>query len=136
MITVQTKNGFNLYITLTDDCGENAGGYYCEVYLDKDYIFEFDNFVIHNDDERTIEECCIEYAKGVDDSIMLNKEINKVYEKFADAYDHIQKFYIEHINYHCDNPAIRQQFAYMKESLDKAMLLMFEIVEHYICDKK
>lgn len=136
MITVQTKNGFNLYITLTDDCGENAGGYYCEVYLDKDYIFEFDNFVIHNDDKRTIEECCIEYAKGVDDSMMLNKEINKVYERFADAYDHIQEFCKEHINYNCDNPAIRQQFAYMKESLDKAMLLMFEIVKYYICDKK
>ena len=132
MITVQTKNGFNLYIALTEDCGENTGGYYCVVYLEDDVdSFEYDNFVIHNDDTRTIEECCIEYAKGVDDSMMLNKKMNEVYEKFADAYDHIQEFCLVHVNFKCDNPAIRQRFAYMKESLDKAMLLMFEIVEHY-----
>ena len=132
MITVQTKNGFNLYIALTADCDENAGGYYCEVYLEDNVdSFEYDNFVIHNDDKRTIEECCIEYAKGVDDSMMLNKKMNEVYEKFADAYDHIQEFCLEHVNFKCDNSAIRQRFAYMKESLDKAMLLMFEIVEHY-----
>ena len=76
MITVQTKNGINLYIALTDDCGENVGGYYCEVYLEDNVdSFMYDNFVIHNDDERTIEECCIEYAKGVDDSMMLKQGI-------------------------------------------------------------
>ena len=135
MITVKTKNGVNLYIALTDDCGENTGGYYCQVYLEDDVdSFEFDNFVIHNDDTRTIEECCIEYAKGVDDSKMLNKKMNEVYERFTDAYDHILEFYINHIYFNCDNPAIRQQFEDMKDSLDKAMIQAHDIVEHYTWD--
>lgn len=136
MITVQTKNGVNLYITLTADCGENTGGYYCEVYLNEDDlgVFEFDNFVIHNDDTRTIEECCIDYAKGVDDSSLLNKEMNKNYEKFVDAYDHIQEFYQKHIIFNCEDSAIRQQFADLMETLDKAREQVHEITEHYTWD--
>ena len=33
MLQVRTKNGVKLYITFTDDCGENKGGYFCQVYL-------------------------------------------------------------------------------------------------------
>lgn len=38
------------YITLTDDCGPNEGGYYCQVYQDQDYSEKIDDFCIHPDE--------------------------------------------------------------------------------------
>lgn len=36
-----------LYISTTDDCGENLGGYYCQVYADEGMTEEIDDFCIH-----------------------------------------------------------------------------------------
>ncbi len=36
-----------VYISTTDDCGENLGGYYCQVYADEEMSYEIDDFCIH-----------------------------------------------------------------------------------------
>ena len=39
-----------LYISATEDCCENEGGYYCQVYTDADYQYQIDEFCIHPDE--------------------------------------------------------------------------------------
>lgn len=39
-----------LFITLCDDCGENEGGYFCQVYGDDGFNIEIDYFCIHPED--------------------------------------------------------------------------------------
>ena len=46
---INNKYG-KVYITKTPDCGENLGGYYCQVYADENFENEIDDFVIHTDD--------------------------------------------------------------------------------------
>lgn len=41
-----------LYISTTEDCGENLGGYYCQVYVDEGMSDEIDDFCIHPDELR------------------------------------------------------------------------------------
>ena len=40
----------NVWISRTEDCDENKGGYFCQVYLDKDMEHEIDFFCIHPED--------------------------------------------------------------------------------------
>lgn len=48
MIQVPINEKENLYVTFTDDCEPNAGGFYCEIYNELDeYV---DNFVIHKEE--------------------------------------------------------------------------------------
>ena len=51
MVSTHDKNGNPIYISFTDDCGENEGGYYCEIYKG---IFDLmdesvDYFVVHKE---------------------------------------------------------------------------------------
>lgn len=41
------KNGNTVYVSYLDDCDENEGGYYCQVYTDKWYDHEIDDFCVH-----------------------------------------------------------------------------------------
>ena len=136
MITVMTKNGVKLFISLTDDCDDdNKGGYFCMVYLDENDYFEYDNFVIHRDDYRTIEECCIAYANELDDSSILNANMNKAYDVVDDAYEHIKQFYLNHIvfNTNCDD-AVRQQFKDLFDKMCEVKELSHELAEHFTWD--
>ena len=135
MITVMTKNGVKLYISLTDDCGENKGGYFCQVYLDEDYEFEYDNFVIHRDDNRTIEECCIAYANEFDDMPIINKRMNEVYESISDSYVTAFQFFLHHIA--TNKNITKSERDNFKELIDKMIdvkNLAQEITEHYTWD--
>ena len=38
------------YITYTEDCEENLGGYFCQVYADKKLDYEIDYFCIHKEE--------------------------------------------------------------------------------------
>ena len=42
----KTKNGVDVWVTRTYDCEPNLGGFYCQIYLDKDLERELDYFVI------------------------------------------------------------------------------------------
>ena len=128
--------------TLCDDCGENKGGYFCQVYLDEDEVFEYDNFVIHNeelectnDKDAYIQFCCEEYAKGFDDMPILNKEFNEVYDTISDAYDKVNEFYLKHIffNERC-NPLHKQEVADLLDKIGNAKEIGHEIAEHYTWD--
>ena len=37
----------SLYISFVPDCDVNEGGYYCQVYSDKDMEYQVDDFCIH-----------------------------------------------------------------------------------------
>lgn len=39
-----------LFISVTPDCDENTGGYYCQVYTDEDMANQIDDFCIHPDE--------------------------------------------------------------------------------------
>lgn len=39
-----------MYITECRDCGENDGGYFCQIYYDEDCEKEIDNFCIHKEE--------------------------------------------------------------------------------------
>ena len=58
----------NLWISRIEDCDENEGGYFCQVYADSDMQYEIDAFCICPDmcdctDEKEIEKYIAEYAK-------------------------------------------------------------------------
>ena len=46
MNSYKTKNGVDVWVTRTYDCEPNLGGFYCQIYLDKDLERELDYFVI------------------------------------------------------------------------------------------
>lgn len=46
MNSYKTKNGVDVWVTRTYDCEPNLGGFYCQIYLDKDLERELDDFVI------------------------------------------------------------------------------------------
>ena len=142
MIKVYTKNGVELFISLCDDCFPNEGGYYCEVSLDENGVFEYDNFVIHKEDldccenkDEFIQILCEEYAKNVDDMPILNKEFNEVYNAISDAYDKVNEFYLKHIffNDRC-NPLHKQEVADLLDKIGNAKEIGHEIAEHYTWD--
>jgi hypothetical protein len=104
MIKVQTKNGVELFISLCDDCGENKGGYFCQVYLDKDGSEDYDNFIIHKKDldcfeneDECIQKHCEDYAKSFDDAPILNKKFNKIYDLISEVNELVNEFYMRHI---------------------------------------
>ena len=39
-----------VWVSMTNDCDENKGGYFCQVYADEDMEIEIDYFCIHTDD--------------------------------------------------------------------------------------
>ena len=135
MLQVRTKNGVKLYISFTDDCGENEGGYFCQVYLDEDFNNEYDTFVINRFDDRTIDECCVAYANEVDDMPIINKKMNKVYESISDSYMNAFQFYIQHIA--INKNATQSEKNNFQELIDKMVevnTLAQEIADHYTWD--
>ena len=59
-----------LIIDWTDDCGPNAGGYYCQVYRQSDEA-QIDDFCIHPDeltDEMSTEDIIQSYIDGMYDA--------------------------------------------------------------------
>ena len=136
MITVMTKNGVKLYISLTDDCDDdNKGGYFCMVYLDKDDMFEYDNFVIHRDDNRTIEECCIAYANEFDDMPIINNKMNEVYESISESYMTAIQFYLQHIAMNINvSQSEKDNFKELIDKMVEVKTLSQEITEHFTWD--
>lgn len=69
MIKARTALGTDVWVSLTNDCGMNQGGYYCVVYLDDSFNSEVDNFVIQADDliwtYTTVEDAVYDYMSGV-----------------------------------------------------------------------
>ena len=142
MIKVQTKNGVDLFISLCDDCFPNEGGYYCEVFLDEDYIEEYDNFVIHKKDldcvvnkDEFIQICCENYAKSVDDMPFLNKKFNKIYNLISEANDLIDDFYMRHIvfNENCTDSE-KTDMAELWDKMGWVKEQAHFIAEHYTWD--
>jgi hypothetical protein len=43
---VITEKGNIYYVSKCDDCGDNVGGYFCQVYRDENLEDEIDNFVV------------------------------------------------------------------------------------------
>lgn len=39
-----------VWVSRTKDCGDNAGGYYCQVYEDENMENQIDDFCIHQED--------------------------------------------------------------------------------------
>ena len=142
MITVETKNGVTLYINLCDDNFPNEGGYFCEVYLDKDDAFEYDNFVIRNEDLRCAESetefiqiCCENYADNLDDMPILNKRFNKVYNSISDSYNLLSDFYTNHIHFKNGNTCVRDKIKELFEKMGDIKEIAHEVAEHYTWDK-
>jgi hypothetical protein len=57
-----------VWISTTTDCGENLGGYYCQVYTDENMENQIDDFCIHTDDcdcsnQEEVEKFIWQYAK-------------------------------------------------------------------------
>lgn len=135
VVQVRTKNGVSLLISLTDDCGENVGGYFCQVYLDENCAFEIDNFVIHRDDNRTIEECCEDYAKEFDDMPIINKRMNEVYESISDSYMTAFQFFIQHIAINKNvTQSEKNNFQELIDKMVEVNTLAQEIADHYTWD--
>lgn len=145
MITVDTKNCVQLYITMTEDCFPNEGGYYCEVYRDKECIDEFDNFVIHKEDldcfankEEGIKELCRAYAEGVDDMPILNRKFNDIYDRIGDLDNDIDNFYACHIlfNKNIDaNSVLFEEMCRLQQTMSEVKCLAHSVAEHYAWDE-
>lgn len=57
-----------VWISRIPDCDNNLGGYYCQVYIDRDMENQIDDFCIHPEDcdctsESEVEKFIEEYAK-------------------------------------------------------------------------
>lgn len=50
MVIAFDKKCNKVFVTLTDDCGENKGGYFCQVYADENFENEIDFFTLHHED--------------------------------------------------------------------------------------
>lgn len=145
MIEVNTKNCVQLYISMTEDCFPNEGGYYCEVYRDKECIDEFDNFVIHKEDldcfvnkEDGIRELCRAYAEGVDDMPILNKKFNAIYDLIGDLDSKVGDFYGKHILYNKNmdiNSDLFSQTSKLLIMFSEIKCLAHDIAEHYTWDE-
>ena len=59
----------NVWISRTEDCGENKGGYFCQVYSDENMEYEIDYFCIHPED------CNCRNENDVDEFIRLYAEM-------------------------------------------------------------
>lgn len=58
----------NVWISKCKDCGENEGGFYCQVYADEDMTEQIDDFCIHPSDcdcnnEEAVKKFIKKYAK-------------------------------------------------------------------------
>ena len=93
MLEALTKNGRKVYLCFNEDCEDNEGGYWVEVYTDKDLNNRIDDFCIHPDDCNCsdmfeVEECAKTYVKNQDYNAGLTEEQkravhNFVYERMA-----------------------------------------------------
>ena len=50
MITAKTAKRTEVYVSFVEDCEDNEGGYYCEVWDSEDMAKQLDNFCIHTND--------------------------------------------------------------------------------------
>ena len=68
MRKVTTTNGNTYYVTFTDDCDDNVGGYFCQVYKDEDLEEEIGFFVLHKRhiDEYGIDNLVQDYVEDCD----------------------------------------------------------------------
>ena len=80
----QSKNGVDVWVTRTYDCEPNLGGFYCQIYLDKDLERELDYFVIP--------------AEVVND----NKEEEFILEFISNYWAEV----VYEMCYHCDNEVV------------------------------
>lgn len=67
MITAKTKRGTIVYVTSTEDCDENKGGLYCQIYADPELNNELDNFCIHKEEleQSTFNQLAREYVASI-----------------------------------------------------------------------
>lgn len=145
MQKVYTKNGVALYISLCDDVEPNKGGYYCEVSLDEDGVWEFDNFVIHKEDLDCFENenegivvHCEEYAKGVDDMPILNKKFSTICDLVRDTDAMVNDFYMQHTLRNKNIDADSDLFIKMSKlqmMLSEIKALSHDVAKHYTLDK-
>ena len=49
-VFTKTALGTKVEVTFCDDCGDNEGGYYCEIYINGIDDDPYDYFVIHKED--------------------------------------------------------------------------------------
>ena len=66
-----TKKGTRVYLAFVDDCEDNEGGYFVEIYLHEDGD-RFDYFCIHPEDcdcsdVDAVERYAIEYVSSIED---------------------------------------------------------------------
>lgn len=54
MASLIDRKGNKVFVTICDDCGENKGGYYCQVYTDDNCENEIDYFTLHHEDCKNI----------------------------------------------------------------------------------
>lgn len=144
MIKATTKNGVELFITLCDDCDENKGGYFCQVYLDEDCSEDYDYFVIHKEDldcfenkDECIQISCEEYAKGFDDMPILNERFNKIYDLIGDVDSQVSDFYGKHILYNKNMDVHSELFGQTSRLLmmvSEVKCLAHDIAERYTWD--
>ena len=50
MVRAKDKAGHKIYITYINDCEYNKGGFYCEVYSDRNCDHKIDDFCVHPGD--------------------------------------------------------------------------------------
>ena len=64
------------YITYIDDCNENVGGYFCQVYTNNNLDYELDNFCIHKEDliNSSVEENITKYIDNFEKELIIIKE--------------------------------------------------------------
>lgn len=68
-----------LYITITDDVGENVGGAFCEIYTDSELDDKIDDFIIHNSIPREKWEECIKGYLDCNAEWLKETNMKKVY---------------------------------------------------------
>jgi hypothetical protein len=73
----------DLFITFCPDCGDNVGGFYCQVYNDKNYE-EIDNFVIPKEECNGDLSKAEEYAKQLMNMNMVEIEKQFVQDKLKE----------------------------------------------------
>jgi len=54
-------------ITFTEDCDENKGGYYCQMYTDENLDNEIGDFCIHPNEFKTFEDAVVKARQFIEE---------------------------------------------------------------------
>lgn len=65
------------YISRTNDCDENIGGLFCQIYTESNFDREIDNFCIHNNEMDNIEGFIKKYIDSHYDDLLKFKNEGK-----------------------------------------------------------